>query len=443
MKKLILLTISVIFAQGVSAACPNGTTPRNESIEGRPVCTIQGRYLNTNLTLNAQNSYVLEGDVRIGGDNSGMATLTIEPGTKIYGTAGAFLVIMRGSQIFANGTAEQPVVFTSLQRTGLRPGLWGGVVINGNAPINPCAAGTPVCEARSEGIKDDAPLFGGNNSTDNSGRLSYVRVEYAGHEIAPNNELNGITFNGVGSMTDVNHIQVHRNADDGIEIFGGTVNLKYVVLTDNDDDGLDWDFGWAGSAQFVLIEIENGTEEVNGIEGDNFKDNHSVLPRSNPTLSNITIIGKVQNPRAFHGIMLKAGSGMQMYNSIVTGHWTTACVKLKDTETFLNGGVPFAGGVEQKGIKFVNIFSFCAAGNDFADSASDPFMISELFVGASKSESHVVDPMLSGRRPMESSPVFGNWVRPEGAMDYSFTEVDFAGALSPFEEEDWTLGWTI
>ncbi len=437
--KLTYLALAPLFlGLGAHAACPQGTTARGDIVEGKPVCTVKGQYLNTNLTLTADNAYVLEGDVRIGADNATPSTLTLEPGTSVYGTAGSYLVVMRGSKIYANGTKAKPVVFTSLQRQNLRPGLWGGLVINGNAPINNCKPGEAVCESISEGIKNDPPKFGGNQANDNSGRLNYVRVEYAGFELAKDNELNGITFNGVGAGTQVDYIQVHRNADDGIEFFGGTVNVKHVLLTYNDDDGLDWDMGWTGKAQFVMIEMGEGSEDMNGIEADNLKSPMNASPRSNPTLSNVTIVAKGGNPRNFNGILLRRGTGGQLHNILIDGEFAVSCVNIDDEETFRNAGSVTAAGVEQTGLKMVNSIVNCTKGNSFEDKAGDLFPVSQWYQGANKSANLLVNPLLTnGRLPAENSPAVGRGVTPAG-----FETVDFIGAFSPWADEDWSADWT-
>jgi hypothetical protein len=422
------------------ALCPQGTVARPDQVEGKPACTLGRGLFNANVTLTADNAYVLEGDVRVGGDNMSSSTLTLEPGTTVYGVQGSALVIERGSKIFANGTQAKPVLFTSLQRTGLQPGLWGGIVINGNAPINKCAGG--VCEATSEGFATNPPKFGGTNATDNSGRLRYVRVEYGGKEITLNNELNGITFNGVGSGTEVEYVQVHRNADDGIEVFGGTVNLRHILLTNNDDDGLDWDFGWTGKAQFVMIELEDGTEDSNGIEADNQKSPMDAQPRSNPILSNVTILAKKANPRLFNGILLRNGTGGQIHNTIVSGEVAVACVNIDGDETFRNAGKITAGGIEQTGLMMVNSIVNCKAGNNFEDKGEDPFKVSDWFQGANKSANLLLNPLLNDRLPANNSPALGKGVVPTVMGAWQFEDVDYIGAFSSFADEDWTTGWT-
>ncbi len=185
--------------------------------------------------------------------------LTIEPGVRLFGSAGLdYIVVNRGSQIFAVGTPTSPIIFTSRQSvegtTGVDfIGQWGGLVILGRANITNCPGakaaaraaiyGTPACEATVEGTT--AALWRQQN-TDNSGSLRYVRVQHSGFQILPNHELNGITLAGVGSGTTIDLVQVHNSSDDGIEWFGGTVNAKHIVLTGDDDDSIDTDQGFRG-----------------------------------------------------------------------------------------------------------------------------------------------------------------------------------------------------
>jgi hypothetical protein len=185
MNKLVVL---IAFAlSSVAMACPNGTSERPSNKPGVKLCALSGTYLATDLRLTSNYEYIIEDGVFIGDDNKNSSTLRIEAGTTLRGTPGAFISIMRGSQIFAEGTATKPVVFTSLKETGRKRGEWGGLVINGSAPINACAGAVAVCEAVSEGIKVREVKFGGNNPEDNSGVLKYVRVEFAGYPVAVDN----------------------------------------------------------------------------------------------------------------------------------------------------------------------------------------------------------------------------------------------------------------
>jgi len=262
-------------------------------------------------------------------------TLTIEAGVTIFGSSGAdFIVVNRGSQIFAEGTATAPIVMTSRQSiegtTGEDSiGQWGGLVILGRAPIAACPGGvTPpniACEAQVEGT---SAFYGGNTPADNSGRLRYFRIQHSGFEVLPGNELNGITLAGVGSGTTMEYIQVHNSSDDGIEPFGGTVNLRYVVLTGNDDDSFDTDTGYRGAVQFMIVrQRANGGDRM--FESSGAGDN-ALFTR--PVISNVTAIGR---PNGGDALLLNTGHAMQLYNSVVTG--SAACLDIDDDESVNNG----------------------------------------------------------------------------------------------------------
>jgi hypothetical protein len=305
------------------AGCPAGTAD-GPSIAGTPSCTLSGTIV-SDLTLTRGNYYVLDGKVVVGGDNTDSAVLTIESGTTIIGDDDAdFLVISRGSRIRALGTNMAPVTLTAIEDIQGDPnlanarGLWGGLVINGNAPINDCPegaqGGTAACTKEGEA---NSGLFGGADDGDNSGVLRYVVVKYAGSNVDPENQLNGIAFQGVGSGTTVDYIQVHNNLDDGIEMFGGSVNLKHVVLSGNADDSMDWTDGWTGNAQYVQI-VQAADAGDNGIEADNREGDENAQPRSNPTIANMSIQGNSGE----RGILLRRGTGADIYNSLVTGSAT-------------------------------------------------------------------------------------------------------------------------
>jgi trimeric autotransporter adhesin len=235
-----------------------------------------------------------------------VANLTIEPGVQIFGNSGAdYLVVNRGSKMFANGTATNPVIFTSfadLNNSQSDPanaiGEWGGLVILGKAPINRCAAsgavrGSAQCEQVVEGVTNPEAVYGGALANDSSGSLRYVQVKHAGFAInTAGNELNGITLAGAGNGTVVEYVQVHNNADDGIELFGGTVNLKYVVLTGNDDDMFDTDNGWNGATQF-LIAIQRPGGGDNIVEASSV--GSGIAPLSDGRVSNFTFVANASN----------------------------------------------------------------------------------------------------------------------------------------------------
>ncbi len=241
-------------------------------------------------------------------------TLTIESGVNVYGkkeSTGA-LIVATGGKLNINGTEDAPVIFTSDQPSPAR-GDWGGLIINGKAPLN-VEGGV----AQGEG---DTGEFGGNDPMDNSGTMKYFRVEYAGIEFSPENELNGIALQAVGSGTKLNHFQVHGNLDDGIEMFGGTVNWKYGILSECADDSVDWTYGWNGSVQFVVVQ-QKGDDADNGFEADNLKADNDATPRSAPKIYNATVIGDpstTYGDESDLGMLMRRGTGGDIRNSIFMG----------------------------------------------------------------------------------------------------------------------------
>ena len=364
MKKSLLLG-SAIFALGATAwACPQP----NETMQvvegersGQKFCAIRSTdatkpaEILANTKFTADTLYVLGSGVYVGKnditvDNEAKIKLEIEAGTKIVGQSEkAYLQINRGAMIFARGESDKPIVMTTAREENRTRGSWGGLIINGNAPVNGCNDNVAVCELKGEGLT--TYFYGGPKADDNSGLLNYVVVEFAGNEISPNNELNGIAFQGVGNATQVDYIQVHMNADDGVEFFGGTVNVKHVVLTGNKDDSLDWTNGWTGSAQYVIVDQFSDAGN-NGIEADNFGDRHDAAPRSNPTLANLTFIGSdlANGAKGGSGILLRAGTAASIYNTYITG-FSSSCLDVDDLETF--------NVVEEGGIIIQNMYMNC------------------------------------------------------------------------------------
>lgn len=427
--KLLSAILAMAFAGSTYAACPNGTTSIG-TIFGKEACALKGRYT-TDLVLSADKTWVLQGGVFIGNDNKGNANLNIQAGTKIIGQSGAdFLVITRGSKIVAEGRANAPIVFTAAKETNRKRGEWGGLVINGNAPINSCGDTTNVCEAEGEG---NTGVYGGNNPEDNSGVLRYVRVEFAGYEITPNNELNGIAFQGVGAGTTIEYVQSHMGADDGIEFFGGTANMKYVVITGAKDDSLDWTSGWRGKAQFVVIEqFEDAAN--NGIEADNLSSPMDANPRSNPTLSNMTMIGTSAGAaKGGEGVLLRVGTGAGIYNSIITG-FKSSCIDLDDAETFSNAR-EYNNELERTEIYFSHNLISC--NKMINEEAGDLYSLNSFV--QSQPENKFQDAMLNGWVPSAASPALVNADVP---FDLFFDFVDFKGAIKD-SASDWTQGWTM
>lgn len=254
------------------------------------------------------------------------ATLTIEPGTIIRGTERSVLSVERGAKIIAEGTPENPIVFTSAQGAGFRgPSDWAGLVLNGFAPNN-----LPGGEGLAEG--GIGSPYGGTDPSDSSGVLAYVRIEFPGYEVATGSEVNGLTLNSVGNHTRLEYIQVSYSGDDGFEWFGGTVNAKYLISYKTEDDDFDTDNGFSGLVQFGLIlrdpEIVD-TDTANGFESDNDRDGSNTSPITKAIFSNISGFGAAadqatyeslpQNHREGAALRIRRNSRISVYNSLFMG----------------------------------------------------------------------------------------------------------------------------
>ncbi len=345
---------------GPAASCPTGTSNVGV-INNLRNCQISGRLIGNVVLQNLPGTvYSLSGRVDVGADLGGdplnpIATgsrgvLTIEPGTVVFGSSGAdSLVINRGSQIFAEGSETRPIVFTSRSNmegftnfpggataAASAIGQWGGIVILGRAPINTCTGsgvtpGTVGCQSAVEGVT--GAFYGGASPNDDSGRLRFVQVRYPGFEVAPGNELNGITMAGVGRSTAFDHIQVHNSSDDGIEWFGGRVNQKYLVITGADDDSLDTDFGFKGFIQFALVvQRSDGGDRI--IEAET-AGGGGRTPRTNVRLANFTFV----NRRSPDPILIRGGTDYTLINGNIIA---TAAICLDIDEV-----APAVGGVAQ------------------------------------------------------------------------------------------------
>ncbi|HEU4538164.1 MAG TPA: hypothetical protein VFS00_28780, partial [Polyangiaceae bacterium] len=258
-------------------------------------------------------------------------TLRIKAGTVIKGVKGASagaasaLVVQKGAKIIAEGAAGAPVVFTSNNAPGARaPGDWGGLVLCGNARINNPATDPPRLNV--EGLpNEERNLCGGDDDADSSGELHYVRIEYAGFKLEADVELNGLSLYGVGAGTAIDHVQVHLGADDGIEWFGGTVNVKYALVTGAQDDSFDWGYGYRGKLQYGIALQDDIGPSGNGIEADNINKNladeygdPALVAR--PTFANLTVLGSpVAAGDGKSGMLFRRTTRATIANALVAG----------------------------------------------------------------------------------------------------------------------------
>lgn len=239
-----------------------------------------------------KGTYILKGWVYIADG----AELTIEPGTIIKGDkqTKASLIAERGGKLIAQGTATEPIVFTSEEAKGnRRPGDWGGIILCGKAKNN-------KSEIQIEG--GPRTKHGGNDDADNSGVLSYVRIEFAGYPFQTDQEINGLTLGSVGSGTKIDHVQVSYSNDDSYEWFGGTVNCKYLVAYKGWDDDFDTDNGFSGKVQFGLSVRDSKIADVsqsNSFESDNNADGSNSEPHTSAVFSNMTLVGPMATDASF------------------------------------------------------------------------------------------------------------------------------------------------
>lgn len=415
--------------QSEFTGCPDFATP---AAGFSRACVLSGDILNQDIVLTNDTTWVLNGLVQIGGDNADSSTVTIEPGTILVGSGGSvdYLYVNPGSQIFANGTPTAPIILTS-PNDGFAestaepaPGDLGGLVVSGNAPVNACPEAPFNCFSEF----DQTQRFGGDNPDDSSGSISYFQVRYAGIDFTENAEVNSFTFQGVGRGTAVHHIQSFRGQDDGVEFFGGNVNVKYFVGTEGGDDAIDWDLGWSGKMQHALVAFGSGFGEDHGIEAANNPDNFDATPRATPILSNVTFIGDTGTG---DGIRLKEGSAGQIWNTIVT-NFEVSCINLTDGATYTAAGTPAAPtGVTALAGVIVN----CA--NNFKQDGDAPYTTEAFFNAFPGNEA--ADPLLNGYQPAAGSPALTGGLVVPG--DDFFDGTAHRGAFDG--RTDWTTGWTF
>jgi hypothetical protein len=430
------LALPLVFAQGCGddGATSEGASDTNDTSDQQEVCDgeISGT-IESDTTWTCGHS--LSGIVTVKNN----ATLTIMPGVTIKGLNGSALVVAKGSRLIAEGTQDQPIVFTSAQAPGTRArGDWGGVVLLGDAANNLVnGAGS------AEGLDASDPTYqyGGSDDAYSCGSLKWLRVEFAGFELTKDNELNGITFYSCGTGTTVEYIQAHMGKDDGIEMFGGHWNGKHIVITGALDDSVDIDQGYTGNLQHIFIHQEPSAGNY-AFELSNQKDNLDADPRTRPIIANVTAIGTgVADPveTASGGLRLKEGVAAEVHNAIFT-YFHNAAVELTEGQTETQAT---SGAIKIQHSLFWN--------NSVVDGGKTPWAVDDsstfdlaAFVGDAANMNHVdVDPQLGSyafgsadAAPRAGSPVLGKGQAPTG-----FDAADYIGAVKD-SASDWTKGWT-
>ena len=433
---------------------------------------------NTDYVWSSDTSYILDGRVYLEGGSS----LTIEPGTIIRATesatasTAAVLVITRDAQIFADGTAEEPIIFTSLRDTvgmeielGTR-NLWGGLVVLGRAPVSVAGGSTSIEGIEViPGIPDDEnrSIYGGDEADDNSGIIRYVSIRYGGASIADGNEINGLTLGGVGSGTIVDFVEVYANLDDGVELFGGTVDVKHAAVSFCGDDSFDYDLGWVGNGQFWFSyqgppgSVTGRAGEHDGASPDNLR------PSSYPTIYNATYVGIGADAVAADGdankdkpiaVIFRDNAGGIYRNSIFTD-FNGGAIGIEDLEDSQDDS--FAKLLNDSIVIEDNIFFNFGDGDDPAD-LFVAFRDRDLLVEGSTSDSVaarlgavnlIVDPVLNQSERGDD----GEGIDPRPNRDgvaasgapapvAGFDTVAYYGAFAPADLDlntTWLEGWTF
>jgi hypothetical protein len=444
--------------------------PKDNPIVVNPtdsVVTLTGD-ISTNMTLDASKKYLLKGFVYV----TKGATLTIPAGTVIMGdkTTKGTLIITRGSKIDAKGTSNNPIIFTSSQAAGSRrEGDWGGIVLLGKAPVNPNGGVAKIeggLTPTAGGTEDEYVYFGGNDANDNSGVITYARIEFAGIALTPDNELNSLTMGGVGAGTQLSYIQVYRAGDDAFEWFGGTVNADHLVATYTWDDDFDTDFGYSGNVQFAVAQRFKNLADIsgsNGFESDNDANGSTNSPQTKSIFSNVTIIGPITSGNSTSGIngqfqngaQIRRNSSQSIHNSIIMGFPVGLYIDgTKGTPTHKNLGDGTNGTLAFKN----NIIAGCATSwkvgglsastsdtaiwNAFKGQASikvlskveDVMLLSPFkYAPALSASSGIPSFLLGSESPALSGASFSG-------LPSTFNNVNYIGAFDA--SNDWTAGWT-
>jgi hypothetical protein len=409
--------------------------------------------INQDYTLVSGVDWRIDGEVIVGNGNVSVAndtevqsikdagvTLTIKPGVHVRAFDDGSLLVTRGSKLEAVGTVASPITFSSLSDSDFDgEGEWGGVIVQGFAPqygqggSGACFGTGTVCNVEGEG-GTVIGRFGGNDVADNSGTIRYVRIAEGGKVAGPNNGINGLTLQGVGYGTTIEYVQVHNNLDDGVEWFGGTVNAKYLVLTGNDDDDIDFDEGYVGNIQYAIVRKNptkgspTGSNDPRGIEANSSDDEYA--PETNAVLANILLIGSdVSDGQP--GMRLRGALTTSIYNTAVMDFDTGKCIRVDDADVDGDDVIDFTSDVS-----LINVLGDCVDGyyaKRAADTEVNAVAVTPLTLDAAYA--------LTNAEASVSAPS----ISAVGASGFSFDQTDYVGAVEPGTSASnaWWSGWII
>lgn len=463
-------SVTAAAADACTPGTTNGGTVLLQNNRGTIRNCIVPNQITGSLALTARRAdgimYSLSGRTDVGRDidlaaGGAAATLTVAAGVTVFAsTRDTSLVVNRGSKLVADGTAGQPIIFTALANltgagmTEATDNLWGGLIINGRAPISDCdvtvststTGGTAGCWRKAEGVAVDT-LFGGAVANDDSGTLRYVQVNFTG--VGSNaSEIQGITTGGVGSGTDFSYLQIHNSLDDGIESFGGTQNMDHLVMTGIADDSLDTDNGYRGSVQFLLavrraagtvgdsagnqtmLEVDSSTASANDAQ-----------PRQYLRLANFTLVQNTPNEPAMR---LRGGADIDLINGVVIARLggTVGCLDVDDAQTVQAAG---AATDERGPPRLLQVVFDCATlSHDDSDTFEATTLANSANTGVNQAFTNTLA-FLTG----STVGLVANGANETGvtgatgmvAISSYFQQVSYIGALSG-PADTWTRDWT-
>ena len=392
------------------------------------------------VTWKKDKTYLIKGFVYV---NDGQ-TLTIEPGTVVRFAAGegenaSALIVSRGGRIIAEGTEQEPIIFTAesddliLSVEKEKRGLWGGLIILGNAPINVRGGETAI-----EGIPFSEPrsVFGGPDENDDSGVLKYVSIRHGGTNIGDGNEINGLTLGGVGNKTIIDYVEIISNEDDGVEIFGGTVNLRHMVVSGCGDDAFDYDLGWTGKGQYWLaVQSENLGDNI--IEAGGGTDPVFGTPNSLPVIFNVTLIGNKNNGEGCCIKFFNYAGGI-LANSLIVNDNHGISIEVTDAQHD-SYAQWLQGKLEVKNNVFYDVASTTPA---TVFTLSGFYTPNQQLLWANSfvtSKNEITNPKIDWKNGdfIPNPKIQGNMADYPGSW---FQAVNFKGA---FGESNWIEGWTL
>jgi trimeric autotransporter adhesin len=406
-------------------------------------------------TWTSNNTYVLDGFIFV----KDGASLTIEAGTVVKAFTGSgenatALIIKRGGKIFANGTKDEPIIFTSVNDDDLTlssdfKGLWGGLIILGNGPHN-----NPDNNNNIEGVPEtENAFYGGNDPDDNSGVLKFVSIRHGGSELGPNEEINGLTLGAIGAGTEIHHVEVFANDDDGVEWFGGNVNTKYMVVTDVSDDSYDIDEGFSGYGQFWFTKQSgDGTGDNLGEHDGGPSNNRWGKPFTTPVVSNATYVGGGASA-GDRSLTLREFFGGSYYNSVFANQAKGIRVEYvpEFDEGELGGAFTQWNAWDNMHIEnnifqnvadgtFGGIISVYSPEDDNDQPIYDvPQDSIDAFVAYMESMNTVADVGVTASAPIPTGDVSGAMF---SSLPEWFDSTNYKGAFNPMISGHWAGGWT-